>query len=112
MTEQTTLLVLVTAPDAERGAALGRTLVEERLAACVNILPGLRSIYHWQGAVEEESEVLLLIKTSSDLLPQLTERVKELHPYEVPEVLALPIAGGSSDYLHWLHGELRTAPGG
>ncbi|HEX6292651.1 MAG TPA: divalent-cation tolerance protein CutA [Herpetosiphonaceae bacterium] len=98
----TTLVVLVTAPTIEEAAQLGRALVEERLAACANLVPGLRSIYRWQGAIQDDAEVLLLIKTSATHLDQLTQRIVELHSYETPEVLALPVVGGSSAYLQWL----------
>jgi periplasmic divalent cation tolerance protein len=96
------LLVLVTAPDAETAAQLGRALVEERLAACANILPGLRSIYRWQGAVQDDAEVLMLIKTTAAAQPHLTQRILQLHPYDTPEVVALPIVAGADGYLGWL----------
>ncbi len=94
-------LVLVTAPP-EAAGELARRLVEERLAACVNRVPGLRSVYRWEGRVEEDEEVLLLIKTPADRLEALKKRVPELHPYRVPEVLALPVADGHPPYLAWL----------
>ena len=99
--------VLVTAPDAEVGSSLARELVEDRLAACVNVVPGVRSIYRWDEAVQEEDEVLLVLKTTDERLVALTERVIALHPYDVPEVLALPEAGGSAAYRAWLVGEVR-----
>jgi periplasmic divalent cation tolerance protein len=95
-------IVLVTAPEPETAGRIARTLVEERLAACVNVLPGIRSTYRWQGAVQQDDEVLLVIKTRADRLVTLTGRVRDLHPYELPEVLALPAAGGSADYLAWV----------
>lgn len=98
-------VVLVTAPDAETGARIARVLVEERLAACVNVVPGLRSIYRFEGRIEDEAEVLLLAKTRTDRRAALAERVKEIHPYALPEVLALPAAGGSAAYLDWVRGE-------
>lgn len=98
-------VVLVTAPDAETGARLARSLVGEGLVACVNLVPGLRSIYRWQGAVQDEAEVLLVMKTRADRMEALTERVRALHPYTVPEVVALPTAGGSVAYLDWVRGE-------
>lgn len=98
-------VVFVTAPDATVGAELARALVESRLAACVNLVPGLRSIYRWEGVVQEDAEVLLLIKTRSDRIDSLAARVRELHPYDVPEVLVLPVAGGSLPYLEWVHAE-------
>lgn len=96
------LVVLVTGPDLESLTRLGRAIVEERLAACVNLLGGVRSIYRWEGAIEEEGEALAIFKTSPDRLAELGRRVAELHPYDVPEVIALPVVGGSSAYLAWV----------
>ncbi|MGC3997381.1 MAG: divalent-cation tolerance protein CutA [Anaeromyxobacter sp.] len=101
------LVVLVTAPDRERALGLARALVEERLAACGNVLPGLTSVYRWEGRVQEDAEALLLLKTTLARLPALEERVRALHPYQVPEVLALPVAGGSAAYLAWLAGAVE-----
>ena len=101
-------IVLITAPDAEVGARLGRALVEERLAACVNLLPGVRSIYRWQDAVQEDTEVLLVVKTREERCPALAARVEALHPYELPEVVVLPIAGGLDRYLAWILSESQT----
>ncbi len=94
--------VLITAPDSEVGTSLARALVAEGLAACVNLVPGVRSIYRWEGAVQDDTEVLLIAKTREALLSALTARVEVLHPYDVPEVVALPIVGGSAAYLAWL----------
>jgi periplasmic divalent cation tolerance protein len=98
-------LALVTAPDTATAERIARALVEERLAACVNLVPGLRSLYRWQGSVEDAAEVLLVVKTCSDRLPALTERVLALHPYDVPELLRIPVRGGSEAYLGWLRAE-------
>lgn len=95
-------VVLVTAPSPDVGAALGRALVDERLAACVNVIPGLTSIYRWQGQREEASECLLVIKTDETRYAELERRVLELHPYTVPEVLALPVERGAPAYVEWL----------
>jgi periplasmic divalent cation tolerance protein len=95
-------VVLVTAPDAEVGARIGRALVEEGLAACANLVPGVRSIYRWEGAVHDDAEVLLILKTRAALSAALAARVRALHPYQLPEVLALPVAGGSEPYLDWV----------
>jgi periplasmic divalent cation tolerance protein len=95
-------VVLVTAPDAEVGARIGRALVEEGLAACANLVPGIRSIYRWEGAVHDDAEVLLIVKTRAALSSALAARVRALHPYRLPEVLALPVAGGSEPYLDWV----------
>ena len=104
-------VVLVTVGSEDEASKIARSLVEERLAACVNIVPGVRSIYRWQGAVEDESEVLVLIKASADSLEDLEKRVLALHSYEVPEILALPIDRGSEAYLAWL-GENLGGEGG
>ena len=101
-------VTFVTAPDTEVGARIARALVEERLAACVNLVPGIRSIYRWEGAVQDDGEVLLVVKTSADRGRDLAERVRELHPYDLPEVLALPAAGGSEDYLAWVRAEVAS----
>jgi periplasmic divalent cation tolerance protein len=99
--------VLVSAPDAETARRIGRTLVEERLAACVNVVPGVSSIYRWRGAVEEASEVLMLVKTRAARADALAARVQALHPYELPEVVVLPVRGGSRAYLQWVAAESR-----
>jgi periplasmic divalent cation tolerance protein len=98
-------VVLVTAPEPETAARIARTLVEERLAACVNVLPGIRSTYRWKSEVQQDDELLLVIKTRADRLVTLTGRVRDLHPYEVPEVIALAVDGGSADYLAWVAAE-------
>ena len=98
-------VVLVTAPDPEVAASLAREVVGSRLAACVNLLPGVQSVYRWDGEVKEDGEVLLLIKTRHDRCEALSERLVELHPYDVPEVLVLPAVGGSPAYLDWVCAE-------
>jgi periplasmic divalent cation tolerance protein len=95
-------LVMVTAGSEEQAATIGRALVGERLAACVNIVGPIRSIYRWQGEVQNDSEYLMLIKTRASLVSKIERRVRELHSYEVPEVIALLISGGSKPYLDWL----------
>jgi periplasmic divalent cation tolerance protein len=95
-------VVLITAPDVETASRLARALVEERLAACVNLVPGIRSIYRWEGEVSEDAEVLLLAKTRADRCDALAARIEALHPYELPEVVALPVASGSVRYLAWV----------
>ena len=101
-------IVLTTVASGTDAIGLARTLVEERLAACVNILPPMTSVYRWQGRIEEEQEQQMLIKTTAERLPALEERLRQLHPYEVPEFLVLRVAGGSDAYLTWV-GE-NTAP--
>lgn len=95
-------LVITTCPDAAAAERIARTLVNERLAACVNILPPMRSIYRWRGVVEDASEQLLIIKTVVRDYRDVESRVRALHPYELPEVIAVPIVAGSSAYLAWL----------
>jgi periplasmic divalent cation tolerance protein len=95
-------LVLSMLPTADAAATMGRALVEEKLAACVNILPAVRSIYRWQDKLHDENEVLVLIKTRSEVVERLKARILELHPYAVPEVLVLPVESGYSGYLEWL----------
>ncbi|XP_054663665.1 protein CutA isoform X1 [Grus americana] len=92
----------VTCPNETVAKELGRAMVEKRLAACVNILPHVTSIYTWKGKVEEDSEVLMMIKTRSSKIPALAEFVRSAHPYEVPELVALPVAQGNPPYLRWV----------
>lgn len=99
------VVTLVTAPDLEVAARLARTLVEERLAACANLVPGVRSVYRWEGEIQDEGEVLLLVKCSAARADALAARIKALHPYDLPEVVVLPAAGGSRDYLSWVVAE-------
>ena len=96
------LVVFCTCGTPEEALRIAHSLVEERFAACVNILPQMRSVYRWQGLVEDAQETLLVIKTSSDRLPELRERVSQLHSYEVPEILAVEVADGAPAYLAWL----------
>ena len=91
-------------PDAQR---IARALVEERLAACVNVVPGVVSIYRWKGVVEKEDELLLIIKTIGERVEQLKARLLQLHPYELPEVVVIPIGGGHAPYLEWLAEQVR-----
>lgn len=95
-------MVLVTAPDAATAESLVRRLVDERVVACGNILP-VTSIYRWEGAVEHTPETLVIFKTDEAGADRLVRRVPELHPYEVPEVLVLPVEGGHRAYLEWVH---------
>lgn len=99
------VIVLTTLPAAADAEAFARALVGERLAACVNLLPPMHSIYRWQGAVQSEAERQLVMKTWRDRLPALELRLKALHPYEVPELLVVETAGGSAAYLEWLRTE-------
>ncbi|MFN3841902.1 MAG: divalent-cation tolerance protein CutA [Rehaibacterium terrae] len=103
-----TLLIHCTCPDRDQAERIARALVEERLAACVSLLPGLRSVYRWQGAVESADETLLLIKTAADRFDDLQARLRALHPYELPEIVAVEIAAGLPPYLDWIVEETRT----
>jgi periplasmic divalent cation tolerance protein len=108
------ILVFCSCPDAGVAESLAQTLVRERLAACVNRISALRSTYEWEGKVQDEPEVLLLIKTTGARYEALELRIKALHPYEVPEIIAVPIVAGSGSYLAWLArgsgGERSPAP--
>ncbi len=98
-------VVLITAPNVDVAAKLARALVAERLAACVNVVPGVRSFYRWEGEVQDDAEVLLIAKTRGDRGEALAARVKDLHPYDLPEILELPATGGSAAYLAWVQSE-------
>ncbi len=103
-------VVYVTAPDAEVAARLGRAVVEAGLAACVNLVPGLRSIYWWEGKVHDDAEVLLIVKTTAAQLDALRDHLVALHPYTVPEVIALPVVAGHEPYLEWVRASARRRP--
>ena len=102
------IVVLVTAGSTAEGDRLARALVEERFAACVNRIQSIRSVYRWQGKVEENEEELLIIKSTRNLFAGLERRVRELHSYSVPEIVALPIVEGSQGYLEWLREQLSS----
>jgi periplasmic divalent cation tolerance protein len=104
------IIVLTTCDSEERAAELARHLVEQRVAACVNILPQARSIYQWKSKIEDSAEWLLVIKSRRDLFAALRTQIEKLHTYEVPEILALPVVAGSDAYLGWIDREL-TPPG-
>jgi len=96
------LVVFTTWPDAEAARAAGRKLVEEKLVACANIVPGIESIYRWQGKVETSSEILVFFKTTRSQYSLLEKRIRELHGYEVPEIIGVPVSDGLPDYLRWV----------
>ena len=105
------VIVLTTLPaDGEIAAAFARALVEDRVAACVNVLGEMQSVYAWEGTVEEERERQVVIKTCRDRLLSLWDRVKELHSYEVPEFVVLPVIDGNDAYLRWIHDSTRPHP--
>ncbi len=96
------IVVFITTSSEDEAAKIARAIVELRLAGCVNIIKNIRSIYTWQGKIEDESEVLMIIKTQKSLFKSLSMKVKELHSYSTPEIIALPIIEGLEDYLKWL----------
>jgi periplasmic divalent cation tolerance protein len=100
--KQRYIVCIVTVPNAEEGAGIGKKLVSEGLAACCNIVPSIRSIYTWQGKLCDEGEALCIFKTRKSLFDRLKKRVKELHSYDVPEVIAIGIEDGLEDYLNWI----------
>jgi len=101
-------LVLMTAPDAALAGQIAERLVEEELVACGNIVPGIRSIYRWEGKVCEDAEVLVVFKTLAEKVPLVSERIQALHPYDCPEVVSLPVDGGSKAYLDWVGAMVRS----
>ena len=100
--------VVVTGGDADWLAGFTRTLVEERLAACVQVVAAVRSVYRWEGAVHDDPEARVALHTRRSLVPALVARTRQLHPYEVPCVLALPLVGGNPEYLRWVLAETRA----
>ena len=100
-------LVLSTVDDEQEAARLANVLVEERLAACVNIVPGLTSIYRWEGEVQREQEYLMVVKTSEDRLEELEFRLADLHPYDTPEIVSIPVVSGNEAYLEWVREETQ-----
>ena len=101
------LLVLTNLADMASARLLAQALVEQRLAACVNMLPAVQSIYRWNDVIEEAAEVTLLIKTTTARYEELEQAIRALHPYELPEVIAVPVSAGSSAYLGWIAQETR-----
>lgn len=98
-------LIYVTAATAEKAVEIGRAAVESRLAACANVLPGMTSVYRWEGKVQEDSEAVLILKTRQELVADLVAKVKELHDYDCPCVVVLPISGGNDDFIAWIVAE-------
>ncbi len=96
------VVILCTCPDQAIAERIAATVVDERLAACVNLAPGLVSFYRWEGQIQRDTELLLLIKTRADLYPALEARLRALHPYQTPEIIALPIQAGLAAYLDWI----------
>ena len=104
------IVVFITVDSPENAQKLADKLLTERQAACVNIIPGVESHYWWQGKIEKTDELMLAVKTRAALLDELTQLVKENHPYTVPEIIALPIIGGNEDYLKWIERETMVKP--
>ncbi len=100
-------VILCSVPDMETASTIARALVDEQLAACVNIIPNITSVYRWKGVIEQDSECLLLIKSTCAMWGMLETRIKALHPYELPEIIAVPIATGQQDYLQWITSSLK-----
>ena len=101
------MVVFTTLPTAEKAVEISRTLVQERLVACANLLPAIRSIYRWEGKLNDDNEVLVLLKTRAELLEKLKRRLVELHPYELPEMIALRVESGHAPYLEWIASETK-----
>lgn len=102
------IVVLVTTPDGVEARKIGKRVVDAKLAACVNIIPGVRSIYRWKDKICDDQEVLLVIKTTKRLFRELEDMVKRLHSYDTPEIIAMPILAGSDDYLRWIRASTRN----
>lgn len=102
------LFVYITCKNEEEALSIGKTVVQDQLAACANLLPGMRSVYMWKEELQVDEEVVLILKTHDALFADLTEQVIELHSYDVPCVVALPILGGNPAYLEWMAGEMRV----
>lgn len=102
------MIIFSTAPSEEVAGRIAREVVSANLAACVNILPGVLSVYKWEGSMEEANETLVMVKTTRDRIEELTQRLLSLHPYEVPEVIALPIETGNEKYLDWVRAMTRV----
>ncbi len=101
------ILVLTTVPDAKTGQTLAMPILEEKLAACVTISGASKSFYWWKGKIAEETEHILFIKTRASLFPKLEKKLREVHPHDVPEIIALPVQKGSADYLSWIEKETK-----
>ena len=106
-TPMTSSMIYITTSSRDEALRIGRAVVADRLAACANVLPGITSVYRWQGEIQEDGESSLILKTRSDLVARLTARVKELHSYDCPCVVALPITAGNPDFLQWIAEETR-----
>ncbi|HEY2964098.1 MAG TPA: divalent-cation tolerance protein CutA [Pyrinomonadaceae bacterium] len=108
MSGEDPIAVFLTAPNGEEATRLADLLVGAQLAACVQILPEMESVYRWQGKVERQSEILLIVKTTAEKFAELEREVRALHSYETPEIVAVPIVAGSNPYLEWLSASLKS----
>ncbi|WP_166830104.1 divalent-cation tolerance protein CutA [Thalassoroseus pseudoceratinae] len=106
--QRSPIFAYVTAPDHETAVRIGRAIVEDRLAACANVIDGMTSVYRWNDQIEESSEVVLILKSTADLTTSLTEQVRKLHPYDCPCVVTIPIQGGDAEFLEWISQETRS----
>ncbi|WP_456433677.1 divalent-cation tolerance protein CutA [Thermosulfuriphilus sp.] len=104
------VLLYVTASGKDEAVKIGRALVESRLAACINVFEQITSLYWWEGRIEESPEAILIIKTRSELVPQIKERILDLHSYSCPCILVLPVTGGHQPFLDWIRSEIPTGP--
>ena len=102
MVSQEFCIILITAGSVEEGERIAGSLVDNHLAACVNVVPSVKSVFFWEGKTDRQSEVLLIAKSTKALLNQITDHVQKIHSYTVPEIIAIPIIGGSEDYLRWV----------
>ncbi|ARM76579.1 divalent-cation tolerance protein CutA [Acidianus manzaensis] len=102
------IVVITTVSELASGKKIAKTLVEEKLAACVNIIPYVKSIYTWEGKIVEDDEAFLVIKTESSVKDKIIKRIKEIHPYELPEIITLDITGGLENYLNWIRENVKS----
>ena len=108
VTKSEVVIVLVTVPGLREGRRISRAILTSRLAACVNVIPGVQSLYHWKGTMVLEKEVMLVMKTTRLRYRRLEQKIKQLHPYEVPEVIAVPLICGSPQYIEWVTREIAN----
>jgi periplasmic divalent cation tolerance protein len=101
------ITIFCTSPDLDTARKISEELVQSRLAACCNILPGIQSIYHWENILQQDDELLILIKTRSDIFSEVERKIKDIHPYSVPEIIALPLIHGNVEYLNWMDDNVK-----
>ena len=101
------ITIFCTTPDLNTAQKISEELVHNRLAACCNILPGIKSIYHWENKVQQDEELLIIIKSRSDIFSEVERKIKEIHPYSVPEIIALPLINGNIEYLNWMDDNVK-----